>query len=605
MKDVILGDAYGYGSTLINITDKLGAFGTAYVNDDDELVAFTAKSTALTGKIDGAKFKVGDTKYDIESTITKSAIFNNTDKVSGYAGVLTATGISAAAVNTDDGETVTINVDLSGKKIKDVYSVVAWDATEADLASSDVQEDIADDELLNQDFVLDDNDNIDLKSFQLVGVASLDKIAEDNVVYVYTDTDGDIRKVAVGTEKVEGVVEETDDVDLTITIDGKEYDLAANSDLTIPGDVDVDSEGIFYLDANGEVFDFEGTTGNADTYAIVKFAQGEGADNAKLKLYTSDDSTKTYTFADSIAKTDFVVTTGGIATNFAGIAVGDLVGYSLDSDGGIDTVDLTAKVYTTTDGTTSYQSTKVMTVDGTSRSIDSNAVVFTYSGPSASLATADFDVAKISEVKKGSVVSTTEDAIILMNDDNKVVAMLISENFVDADDDDVYGVFNTRNNAKTGDDEVYRFTGFIDGNTFSKKTDDRSNGTADDPLNTVSFNSLVGAFGVYKITVDVNDVITKVEALVTPKVIDDKSGYVATNVVIDSLNSDRTVVTEKTTLKKYTIADDAVVYKYDASKKEYSVAKLSNLRKDYTVSLYDTKGSDADGIASVVIYMED
>ncbi|MDF3000354.1 MAG: hypothetical protein K0Q48_473, partial [Bacillota bacterium] len=34
-------------------------------------------------------------------------------------------------------------------------------------------------------------------------------------------------------------------------------------------------------------------------------------------------------------------------------------------------------------------------------------------------------------------------------------------------------------------------------------------------------------------------------------------------------------------------------------------SKLSALRKNYTVSLYDTKGDDADGIATVVIYIED
>ncbi|MDD3200225.1 MAG: S-layer homology domain-containing protein [Eubacteriales bacterium] len=589
--DEILGDNYGYDEALINITDKIGAFGTAYVNSDDELVAFTVKSTALTGKVDGAKFKVGDTKYDIESTITKSAIFDNADKQAGYAGIITAPAISAAAVNTDDGKTVTINVDLSGKKIKEVYSVVAWDADQFALAESDVQEDIADGALLNEDFVLDDDDNIDLTSFQLVGVASLDKIAEDDVVYVYTDG-SDIRKVAVGTETVEGVVEETDDVNMTVTIDGKDYDIAAISALTIPGDVDVDSEGIFYLDVNGEIFDFEGTTGSADTYGVVKAVGNEtGFDNAKFSLYMSDDSSKTLYFADDVADIDWVTSPAGFNTTFSGITTGALIGYGLDSEGDIDTVDLTANRYDNTSGTTSYQSTKVMSVGGASKSIDSNAVVFTYDTTISAIS--KYDVAGISEVKKGSIVSSTQPAFIILNDDGKVAAMFIEKSFVDADDDDVYGVLNTRTNAKSGDDTVYKLTGFIDGTAFSKMTDKRT-----------SSYEKEGLFGVYKITVDANDVITGVAPLSSAPAVDNASGIIAAAAVIDSLNSDRTVITAVGGAK-YTVADDAVVYLYDEADDEFSVSKLSALRKDYTVSLYDTKGTDADGIASVVIYFED
>jgi hypothetical protein len=70
---------------------------------------------------------------------------------------------------------------------------------------------------------------------------------------------------------------------------------------------------------------------------------------------------------------------------------------------------------------------------------------------------------------------------------------------------------------------------------------------------------------------------------------------------ITDLASKKTVIT--TDSDKYTVADDATVYKYDTDDKEYMVSKLSAIDEGDTVSLYDTKGRDADGIASVVIYI--
>jgi len=594
VEDEILGVNFDYDNSLINITGKIGAFGTAYKNDDGDLVAFTVESTALTGKVDGTKFKVGDTKYDFRTSTTDTAVFANTDLVDDAGFVeeeLNAAKIQEVAEAYNDGNTVTINVDVSGKKIKEVYSVVAWKADNAALADADVQEDIEDGELLSEDFTLDDNDDIDMKSFQLVGVSSLADIDEDNVVYVYTNDAYKIRKVAVGTETVEGEIDEIGSD--FVTIDGKDYKFPNNGipGTAVIGSFEVGDEGIFYLDYAGKIFDFDGTTNTADTYAIVKAVGDEtNFDNAKFKLYLSDDSTKTLYFADDIADIDWVTTSSAYYTTFSSITAGALIGYGLDSNGDIDAVDLTAAKY---DTNTSFQSTKVMVVGGASKSIDSNAVVFTYAG-SNNFESGDYDIANLNEVKKGSIVSSTQPAFVLINEDGKVAAMLIEESFVDVDDDDLYGVFNTMLQAKTGDDPVYRFTGFIDGTAFSYKTDKRT-----------GFADYTKSFAVYTITVDANDVITNVAELrLTTPLASEKSGIITpldTNVEIESLNSDRTVITAVGGAK-YTIADDAVVYKYDDDK--FTVAKLSNLRKGYEVKLYDTKGSDANGIASVVIYQE-
>ncbi len=585
VEDVILGYAFDYDNSLINITGKIGAFGTAYKNKDGDLVAFVPDSTVLTGKVDGDKFKVGDTKYDLPGSTTVSALFANTnvDDTDAY-GAAKTTISDFASTKADGGETVTINVDLSGKRIKEVYSVVAWKADDAALAEADVQEDIEDQELLGSDFDLTDDDEIDFKSFQLVGIASLDKIAKDDVVYIYTDGDY-IRKIAVGTETVEGTVEEIGDD--FITVNGKDYEFPAVVNAIEITDFDVDDEGTFYLDVDGNVFDFDGSSGATDTFGVVKAFTGENSfDNFKIKLYMSDDSTKTLYFADDAKDIDWVSSS---ATTVGSIVTGALIGYNLDSNGDIDTVDNTASV----EDDVYFQSTKVLKIGGASYSIDSNAVVFTYKTSWGAAYTSDYDVAKLSDVKKGDIATSGTPASIILNKDSKVVAMFVEETAVDVEDDDVYGVFNTRTSTKTGDDNVYRFTGFIDGTAFNKKTDDRAS----------EFNGLAGVFGVYKITVDANDVITAVAPLSSAPVKDSASGIIAADKVITDLSSDRTVIT--TASGKYTIADDAVVYKYDEDDEKFSVAKLSNLRKNYKVSLYDTKGEDADGIASVVIYMED
>ena len=418
----ILGDEISYDQSLINISGKIGAYGTPYTNDDGDLIAFDVDSTALTGTIttDLTQFKVGTTKYDFA---TDSALSTTGDAIVNGDAAAVGAVINAAYVDTfrkdgtkDDDGTVTINVDLSGKKIKDVYSVVGWVATQNDQAASDVQTEISDDQtLLGEEFVLDDDDNIDLSQFQLAGAATLSDIAEDDVVYVYSDGNGDIRKVAVGTETVEGTVAETDSD--TVTIDGKDYDiakLAADTVLKIPADVDVDSEGTFYLDNYGKVYAFDGTSSNPDTFALVKAGNDETAfDNMKLKLYLSDDSTKTLYLNDSAKDINWTTPAGmslNVATN-AAVTAGKLLGYSLDADGDIDALDMTA-----TSGSITFQSSKVLEFGASNKnySIDSDAVVFFTN------ADGDYDVASLSDVKTDVQVTGQ----IMLNDDNKVCSNL-------------------------------------------------------------------------------------------------------------------------------------------------------------------------------------
>ena len=123
-----------------------------------------------------------DVEYDVTSkTTTASAFFYN--------------GVSEGKSNKNYKETVgslnkdtyyTLAVDLSGKKINEVYSIMFWDITDGAKVDKDDLADInSDHKLLGVDFPEDDSDNIDLTAFELVGTDSLEDIKADDIVYVY------------------------------------------------------------------------------------------------------------------------------------------------------------------------------------------------------------------------------------------------------------------------------------------------------------------------------------------------------------------------------------------------------------------------------------
>lgn len=635
-EDVILGTSgYSYDDAKINVSKRIGAYGDAYM-DDNDLIAFTVDddNVILTGELndDMDTFEVGDVEYDIDNSdndFTSGAIFFNGDYVAdkstkadaltGYntkdgsdKGKITVEDIYALQEKySDDGDTITLSVDLSGKTINDVYAAVVWQSSDEDLADSDVQDDIADSTLLSYDFVEDDDKTLDMKSFELTGVNSLSAIAEDDVVYVYADDDDEIRKVAVGPEALEGTVEEVDEdtdssgdtVASTITIAGKDYDVSAlaTSDAK---DIDSDSEGTFYIDAYGEVYDFDGTSGEADTYAIVEaYDTDDEIDNPRLKLYTSDDSDHTYDLAESDPLDEDMdwttksklgsVTVGALAKNV--LTPGALIGYSLDSNGDIDTLDVTSKVFTGVN----FQSKKVLKTPAGTFDIDSACVVFTYKGDMAN--DDDYDTCDLSDVETGDLAGKVG---VLVNDDDDVVAIFLEEGVNTTDDDYIYGVVDSATKTKDASgDSVSKYKGFIDGVAFTYLADDE-------------YKVKGGYFDLYRIDLDSKNVITEI------KDIDDayptgyagapneESGYInAQPEQIVDLDDDNTVITTKvgTTEYKYTVDDKAVVYEWDDTEKEWiGVSKLSALDDDgnFYVRLYDTKGSDADGIATVVLFYE-
>ncbi|WP_027400296.1 S-layer homology domain-containing protein [Anaerovorax odorimutans] len=624
-KDTII-DGDDYDNTVINITKYMGAHGTAYKNDDGDIVAFTVKdSVALTGEMDGDDFKVDDVKYTISSKadnfskVNKPVMIENT-KNTGTASESTIKAMIQDMDDTYADDLVTINADVSGKTINEVYSIVGWQATQADTVDQTDLDDIKDNELLSADFDENNDGGIDTTSFALVGVTSLDKIAKGNVVYVYEDKSDDIRMVAVGTEVVEGTVGEIDDNGdkVKVYIDGKKYKPAEFHDGTLKADKapKLDAVVKLSLDAFGKYYGVDKTGGIADKYGVVKvFTSPAGVDNAKAKIYTSEDSTKTYTFEDwnendidfdSNGTTTTALkdaATKGLADNNKDTAV--LIGFDVNSEGVIDTINHGTNLGELASNDVKVQSSKVLIDNGKYYDISEDVVVFTYSTV-GSITPHDFDIIGVKDVNTNEVLSNSPYFQYIYDaDEEEVVAMLVNEVNTDANSDDIFGVFNTVTDVKDGSDTIQKAVGFVDGKEYTQTTTDD---------NKISYKgSSLSKISLYEIEVNNSNEIKKAYPITNTAEDNDKNKtkdptVEVANKTVTDISSDRTVFTCGT--EKYTAEDNAIVYeavlKDNKEKVDYyKVAKLSNISKYDRIWMYDTEdGSDHDGIADVVIFAD-
>ena len=209
--------------------------------------------------------------------------------------------------------------------------------------------DLEDDALGGYGFKMDDDDDdeIDMKSFALYGVASLEDIKEDNVVYVYTNGDG-IAKIEVGTEVVKGEITRITGGD-KYTIGGKVYKVASQTSGFATTILDVENEIEAYLDYDGKIYDADKLSGSkAENYGIVLGGVNKASyiTDAKLELFLEDGTEKIFTVDVDEAKI------AGVAFNYGtNINDDDLVKYGLNKDGEIDVLTIvTPSIATKTGG---------------------------------------------------------------------------------------------------------------------------------------------------------------------------------------------------------------------------------------------------------------
>ena len=482
-------------TSVINTQKYVGAFVKAYANDDGDVIAIAeVGSTFLTGTYDATadEFTANDVDYsvnvgssmtttyktDVAVPLTENAKF-------GVNGNITA-GTSIAAIPSISDGAFTIAAKVSGKTIKDVYSVQEWAPETAFLFEADM---LDDDAINGYNFTLDDNDDIDTSSFALHGVAKLANISKDNVVSVFLKNPNvptsDIVKVEVGTETVNGKV--TMDNDSKYTINGKEYKLTASINIAPT----LGDDGTAYLNYNGRIAYWDKDKGSVDNYAIVTATYAAvGRDNTMM-LLDKNGIEKEYVIASD-------VTSSGALPSV--ITEGSLVTFDLNKSGKVSEI-----AYLSLTTGPGLNINKAKTIYG-NKLIDSDVVVFVEDG-------GDYSLGSFADLEGDTSLTAW-----LYYNDGKVKVFVVGPEALGAES--TYAVFNSVFDAYNSDDDKVQYVkGFADNAAYTAYTDDVNVVTAALVTNT-SVNVMklkVNSAGVIVNAEEANSQISKVTGTVLEK----------------------------------------------------------------------------------------
>ncbi len=436
-------------------------------------------SEFISGTVDQADKEMSATDgndYDLSAVFSGAGADIVTQFKNGK--VAGTTDLTALKAN----EFVQLAVELSGKDVKDnvagtstgLYTINRWAIDSTDNAlngehgiikADEIKSMLEEHKLFGYDFV-ENNGEIDMTSFDLEGVDSLNDIKAGNVVYVFANRD-DITRVLVGTKTVEG--EATRVKDLTdVTIDGTVYEYASEKLMpngiegkVTKGKIKAGDKVRITLDAFGYIYDSEEIDKDAENYAVVLETGGTTGGiggNQQVKLLLEDGSDKIFdvdkealegygavagftTFVDAgkdgvAGNSDdnyaFDVTSVG-SYNKAGTAVvRQLVKYGLDKNGVIDEL----KPLTFVTGAVKDDMSKTGYFD--QRRASKDTVIFNLEEPGGAVVAFtssdedDYSVVKFDEVKGEENVTAN-----YLRDGNDIVAMILQDF---SNTDDVYGV---------------------------------------------------------------------------------------------------------------------------------------------------------------------
>ncbi|WP_312647382.1 S-layer homology domain-containing protein [Aminipila sp.] len=654
---VVGGNSSSIDDSLINIAKHIGKHGTIYRNDDKEIVAFISKDNdQIVGRFT-AKDKFVTTneekEYNINCTSAGALMLNNAKTNSTKAEF--ATKAPDGTVFGMDGTEFALNVDLSGKTIKEIYSAVQWKANQSKQIDAGDLNDIKDTKtprLLGEKFILDDNDKIDYTQFDLVGVKSLSDIKADNVVYVYSDSKG-IRKVEVGTQTVEGTIDSfknaKSDAATKFAIGANTYKNAEQVVNGVSGGSSVEDKNVAddvkaFLDARGYVYDFTKGKGNKNFAVIEK--QDANIDN-QVKMMLADGTEKVFNYDKADDK--------------AGkLYAGTIIGYGLNKDGKItdsnrkfitaEKINLASKtvVNSITNAKLNAQGTSVPTSAASvttlfkNAKIDKDAVVFTYKTKSTTnvadldketrtpngspLITSptdasikyynyidDYDVTTLDKVDVDKDIAG--DGVYLLFDENnngslkedKIVAMFIPDSAAKSGTKS-YAVINEKTRGTNADkDKVWKITGIIDNQVKTDVLTDDGGDSFFDGYSAPVYKKGLTGLALYQVKVDAKGVITDATRFKPGTVDFDndkklKSTDVMTVEKADKKNS--VLVRDKdasgnvlTSSTRYAISDKAFIYELN-SDDDY-VKSSSDLHDGDQVVLYETN-DDEDGYDIVV-----
>ncbi len=587
----------GTEDSIINLKPYLGMIVTAKANSDNEIIAIDGTfSTLMNGELNAAAdtFTSNGVDYSLD-TNAKTDVANGGNVVISESGI-TALGFEngeiAAAVFATASVEGTLSVKVSGLTVKAVYAVLAWNADDADFFSDSDAVDIEEDhELFNFAFAEDDNGDIDMDSFELVGASSLDAIEEDSVVHVYVNASDEISRVAVGTEVIEGTVTKVNSATTKYTLGGKIYAASAlDSGFAAPT---AGEEVKFYLDAFGDVYDVDAIT-STDNYAILLDGSDgidrlQAGDALALDLFLADGTDKVFS-VDS--DSDIAVVSGtaviltGTAVGLRAYPAGALVQYGLNADGEIDTLEIA-----TTAGGVAKSVTAFGTYNG--KVVMDDAVVFTFD---TSYAASDAD----------GYTATTKDVVLdsdpltgtYVLDSNEIECLILYDFSTTVS---TYAMFTGWATISTDYDfETYLL---VDGvattyeATATAKADAVAGSVSTGAIYMLKFDAS-GALSdadTFAVAAAANTSITSKAVTLTAATPTAVSGQYLTDG--NAAGPTETI---------YTLASDVVVYTWDAEEGEWIVGRTRDARGLTTgaitsITLYSTNEDDMDVYDIVVV----
>ena len=606
-------------TALTDVRPYVGAAAKVTKDKNGDILAVgDLKTTFLTGDVssDGKKITVDDVDYEISNAdfVGVKASTGGADKdVKADKienGATTSAAIDAAAFKTSywGVDDVTIAAKVSGKTVKEIYSVATWTVKKASKVSdSDLTNVIKNCKLLSKSFDKNDNLEPDTTSFVLNGVASLSDIKADNVVYVYTNTSDKIRRVDVGTTVIKGEI--TKKTASKITIDGKSYKFAkTNTGELASAPVDIDTwdagdEVTVYLDYNGKIYDGELVESNSGNYALLYSKSttppnsDDLASDSKVKLVVNDGSVKTFNINGEKYNNNVK---DNKSSKWADLTQGSIVKYEVNSEGKI------TKLYKA--GATGVNSNKnsdvVITNNYISKSamlqsikISDGAVIFTLPATkdvsgNYSFSFKDSDDAGIA--KLDSVLDSTPELVTaIKNDKDKIVAMLISD---EATSDDFYGIVTSSYNLKDSDYGADFYIG------TEKKTDTQTDEkyaiSKTDAKDVTLYKIQNTTGGKYKMTDAASTLVGIAKSATNDSLVKFDNGYIKADAATIKNAKDETV-------SSLSLYDSAVVYIYDDSADEWTIGSKSDLTDEdnYTIKFYSTSTDKKDAQFGLVDYV--
>jgi hypothetical protein len=614
----------GEEDSVISLKELQGALITAYANDDDEIIAVKeVKSQFYTGEIDGLSGagvvfaggeEIGD--YEVKAAAIPAAASTETYTFKNGADA----SAEVAAATYTNGDEVTIACDISGKYITKIYSIAIWDLTQG--ANFQFEEDdLEDDSIKSIEFELDNNDEIDMDSFALFGVNSLEDIKEDDVVYVYHDgaSTPKVTRIEVGTEVVEGEITKINSASTKITVGGKVYELSTASGADPNGvwPLAVENEVKLVLDYAGKVYDLEKVSGSADKLAVIldiaNEVPGLAGNEAMIKLLLEDGTSKVFdAVVDDIAAA-FINASGAWQTGAddgTDASKGSVIKYSINSDGEVDAIEaIEAGLHVVSASPKTGDVSKAGYFDGYKIASDATIIVVD------AIATFSADADNYEFTGRDAVLGVNISATYVLKN-GLITAMVVDS--ASTSDDEIYGVFVGK--ARVSGGTTYEVTMLVDGKevvyaatSAGYTAVDKAYGgapaiNAEDQLQRLIFNAsgelkdTLSAFnglaspadGFATADADVNTVTLTAAA----KTITIKNNVATITGTVDAKLHDWSGFTSGDDI---TVASDAAIYKVnsDGDWVKGSINDLKLTASTKTVAFFDVYGDDK--IADVVV----